>query len=490
MIIRLRSRDGLERVEVSDDSTVEDLRDSIHSQLGVPLDEMHLSQDAKLLTSRDPSTFIDLSNLSADLKSLKLAHGSMVYLWYLGTRDVPSATPKRNALATRPFGAKLTLNDVMARQTKIERQVKPTVEAVSFDSEAAGQFQLYLQSVTKFRVKRGGILYGTYDEENSTVNVEFIYEPPQSASPTRLNLEPNPKEGQEVDFLAQLLGLRKVGLIFSYASGQSQEWIADTHELLLMAKVQSEVGPFGVTATVAWVEEPPSEEGGKPNCYVHFEAFQCSKQCVDLFNKGWLRPRRRGESAKDEEGSGRISGGSDESKGNGSSSQVGSSSNSSKINDSNNNTNSSNGNGNNSASSNSSNSKDDQMDSDGITRLVNPEDPKNPTPAMLNSKDVGEVDNDFFLCPIAIRNHKGLLISSFPVENRLTSQSKSDLRDHLRRQGKKPYVERISDLHLLLWLSKQATLDANDMALLCDAVRYGRTVLEGYRAIIDSIAGL
>eukprot|EP00967_Tisochrysis_lutea_P088961 scaffold126495_cov14-Tisochrysis_lutea.AAC.1 len=50
--------------------------------------------------------------------------------------------------------------------------------------------------------------------------------------------------------------------------------------------------------------------------------------------------------------------------------------------------------------------------------------------------------------------------------------------------------ERLSDFHLLLWLSKQPNLDSNDMTLLCDAIRNRAPVLEGYRVIIDSIAGL
>ncbi len=53
-----------------------------------------------------------------------------------------------------------------------------------------------------------------------------------------------------------------------------------------------------------------------------------------------------------------------------------------------------------------------------------------------------------------------------------------------------PVQERLSDFHLLLWLSKQPNLDANDLTLLVDAVRTQSPVLEGYRVIIDSIAGL
>ena len=37
-------------------------------------------------------------------------------------------------------------------------------------------------------------------------------------------------------------------------------------------------------------------------------------------------------------------------------------------------------------------------------------------------KDLGEVDNDYFLIPVGIRDHEGGLHASFPVENRLLPQ--------------------------------------------------------------------
>ena len=39
-------------------------------------------------------------------------------------------------------------------------------------------FQSYVQSALAFSIKRGGILYGTKDEEGN-VTVHAIYEPPQ-----------------------------------------------------------------------------------------------------------------------------------------------------------------------------------------------------------------------------------------------------------------------------------------------------------------------
>ena len=41
---------------------------------------------------------------------------------------------------------------------------------------------------------------------------------------------------------------------------------------------------------------------------------------------------------------------------------------------------------------------------------------------IVAGKDVGEVDVDYFLIPVNIRDHEGPLRCSFPVENRLLPQ--------------------------------------------------------------------
>ena len=80
-----------------------------------------------------------------------------------------------------------------------------------------------------------------------------------------------PEEAQ-VDFLAGLLGYKKVGWIFSQ-SKQERDFIMHTGELLQTAAMQDEIGESGATVMVSWEE---NEQGGN----VHFEAFQCSEQCV------------------------------------------------------------------------------------------------------------------------------------------------------------------------------------------------------------------
>jgi hypothetical protein len=46
-----------------------------------------------------------------------------------------------------------------------------------------------------------------------------------------------------------------------------------------------------------------------------------------------------------------------------------------------------------------------------------------------------------------------------PPPPRLIPQTKADLKEHLRRLGSKPYEVRLSDMHLLLWLTKQPNMD-------------------------------
>ncbi len=92
-------RDGLERIEVADSATLGDLRAKIHQQLDIPIEQITLSQDAKLvrgggcigvscmcthnhthsqLTTKDPSSFTDLAHDSMTITKAGLTHGSMV----------------------------------------------------------------------------------------------------------------------------------------------------------------------------------------------------------------------------------------------------------------------------------------------------------------------------------------------------------------------------------------------------------------------------
>ncbi len=108
----------------------------------------------------------------------------------------------------------------------------------------------------------------------------------------------------------------------------------------------------------------------------------------------------------------------------------------------------------------------------------------------LLRKEVQEIDVEFFLVPTAILDHEGPLKASFPIENRFIGQTEADLRAALQKNQSRPYVERLSDFHLLLFLANCGTLDISDIALLAAAVRTRGNVQDGYRLIINTIAGI
>ena len=429
-------RDGLERVEVPDHATVADLKSIINEKLQIPIEDMLLSLDPKLLTTKGDAhaEFTDMINNDAPLSSLNVAHGTVVHLLYHFERQVEGV--KLSEFDKRPFGPHMTVSRMVAAQTRIERQDNPACASVSFDMHAANAFQSYVQSALAFSIKRGGILYGTVDEEgDGSVYVHAIYEPPQDGTPDSLILHRGTDEEQRADAVAAAFGWSKVGWIFTQST-KEREFICSAEEICQMAAIQSEMGEKAVTALVAMF--PPEEEGAAPE--VHFEAFQVSAQCVKLWEQGWFKIDTPLDT---------------------------------------------NGNHNNTTSGTKA-----VQEPSGTIPVQNPKDPVDKTPIIVAGKDVGEVDADYFLVPVGIKDHEGPVGSSFPIENRFLPQGAAELKSHLQRTSARPYAERLSDFHLLLYIAKQPGLEVEDVAALAAAVASKEPVPEGYKIIIESIAGI
>lgn len=412
LTIRLRSRDGLERLKISENATLGHLRGVVAETIGYDPETFVLSMDQALLTSKSPDTFLDLTEDGSSIASLGIKNGSMVYCHYHGTRDVNPGY-KRSAFEARPFGAHMDVAALMAKQVRMERQESPDATSVSFDRYAAHAFQAYIQSALAFSIKRCGILYGRVDEEKN-VFVDAIFEPEQSGKAERLTFERHNGQEQAAEVIANQLGLQKVGFVFNQSAGD-KDYIMNDEEIQQMCELQNEIGEHCVTGVFIQTEADGQVE-------VHLEAFQCSKQAVELWRDGWFQ----------------VPG----------------------------------------------------ADVSGTMRMKHPREPDVKLPVMIAGKDTDEVDNDFFLVPVPVRDHDGPLLSSFPVENRLTSQDQHDLKDHLMRQNKKPYTERLADFHLLLWLSTHGFDLQTDMTLLIDAIKQGQPIREGYRLLIENMAGM
>eukprot|EP00897_Mesotaenium_endlicherianum_P004380 jgi/Mesen1/3970/ME000210S03203 len=409
MLIRLRSRDGLERVNVDQTASVGDLQLKIQDELNIPIEEQKLSTRQELLLSKDPESLLDMRDASVSLSTLGVGHGSLVFLVYSGERSIrgPPVIPAGS------FGRKMTVDDMIAKQTRIERQEQAHCASVSFDRDAANVFQHYVHESLAFSIKRGGFMYGSVTE-GGEVSVDFVYEPPQQGAEDNLVLLRDPDEEKRVDLIAAGLGMRRVGFIFTQSvSAAKRDYTMSSAEVRQAAELHAESGfeHFATAIVKLEVNGGEGEDGGGAAADVHFEAFQLSDQCVRLFNDGWFV-----ESPETE-----------------------------------------------------------------------PKLSKMKAQVIFVGKDVTEVDNDFFLVPVKILDHQGSLSTNFPVENRIPPPVEHNLKQHMERYKSKPYVERISDFHLLFFVARFFELD--DIPHLAECVRTQGPVPDGYQLMIDALSG-
>ncbi|KAK8946523.1 NPL4-like protein 1 [Platanthera zijinensis] len=413
MIVRIRSRDGLERVAVPDpkSATVDTLKTLIQAQLGVPVPAQILSNDRNLLIAKSPAeagSLSDLSNPSTPLSTFGISHGSLIFLFYEGMRSVRGPSGPAAVTPAGSFGRKMTMDDLIARQMRVSRQENPHCDSTSFDRDAAHAFQLYVNETLAFAIKRGGFMYGRIGEKGA-IEVDFIYEPPQVGTEDVLTLLRDPEEEKLVEAIAIGLGMRRVGFVFTQAVGREGkgEYTMSRREVIQAAELQAE---GGIQEWVTAVVKLEVNEDGAAD--VHFEAFQMSDICVKLFKEGWL-------DTEDVNGDPKVS----------------------------------------------------KMKKDVV----------------VGTKDVREVDNDFFLVPVKISDHQGSLSSAFPIENRLTPVTLRALKSHMDRSKSLPFVKRISDFHILLLLAKYLDLN-NDVPTLAECVQRQAAVSEGYQLLIESLA--
>jgi len=411
MIIRARTRDGTERVVVPSSSiTIAELKAVFERELKVPAGDQILSSSLDVLTSKTPGDFLDMADDAATIASVGLReNGAMVHVRYSVEREPTKTTAATHNDARGLTGRKMTVDQMIAAQTRIERQEAPHCASVSFDANAANVFQTYVNYTLGFKQVRFGWLYGTRDEENKA-RVEAIYEPEQEGSEEDVDVLEETQEDHNADCIASAFGLTRIGCIISTPKDE-RDFTLSAKEVARIARLQSKYGNTFVTAVVSTFEDEDD------NWQVSFEAFQLSDLAIRIYERGWFS----GKCGVDENG--------------------------------------------------------EEMK--GVSKLTNE--------VMVERKDVFDVDNDFFLVTVPILDHQGAISTSFPVENRLHPiQTVDDLREALRKE--KPYAERLKDFHLLLFLAKH--LDINDLVSIASASHGGEEIPEGYRLIIDCLAGI
>mmetsp|Transcript_16037 Transcript_16037/g.11565 ORF Transcript_16037/g.11565 Transcript_16037/m.11565 type:complete len:435 (+) Transcript_16037:59-1363(+) len=188
-------------------------------------------------------------------------------------------------MALRDIKMKWTLTEFVSLDEqftyKIKHQEKSVCKKVSTDSSAIDMFQNYVRSLD-FRSIRVGYLYGTVSEDQS-VKVEVVYEPPQESTEMTFHVWEDPKE-EKIKLLTELLGLKKVGWIFAHPPREKGFFFSGP-EVLFTAEQQLE-SAGGVEDTPFVTVKVTLDE----NSQTVVEAFQVSKQCMEMVAEGVMRP--------------------------------------------------------------------------------------------------------------------------------------------------------------------------------------------------------
>ena len=108
-----------------------------------------------------------------------MEHGSIVYCLYSVAREPTPTMAAQHRSELK--GGKMTVETMIARQTRIERQETPHCASVSVDAHAANAFQAYVNGTLGFNQMRFGWMFGSVDESGA-VMVHAVYEPEQEGS--------------------------------------------------------------------------------------------------------------------------------------------------------------------------------------------------------------------------------------------------------------------------------------------------------------------
>ena len=194
---------------------------------------------------------------------------------------------------------------------KIQRQEESWIvkdRGLSLDSDSCNDFQSYLRNFN-FQRNRFAYLYGKVqeaeDEGDATtttkpaktdsdkkseeytkkrVIVEAIYEPPQEADPEAaegfVQLEDDIED--KVETIAEALGLQKVGWIFGHPP-REKGFQMSAAEVIMATEMQLEAADGVEPTPFVTVKVTIGDDGN-----VSFEAFQVSRQCMEMVAEGAL----------------------------------------------------------------------------------------------------------------------------------------------------------------------------------------------------------
>ena len=172
------------------------------------------------------------------------------------------------------------------RAVRVQAQApgRDDVRERSLDADSCQVFQNYLQQLG-WRQARVGVLYGTFEDDN-TVRVECIREPPQNCTSHRFELLEDAYE-ETVEQLVAMLRLRKVGWIVAHPP-REDGFFFSAQEVVHAAYGQLEAGDGPNATPFVTVRVTVNAEDGTSA----FDAYQAGERSLSPRNVPSLSVRR------------------------------------------------------------------------------------------------------------------------------------------------------------------------------------------------------
>ncbi|KAK2964141.1 putative Nuclear protein localization protein 4 like protein [Blattamonas nauphoetae] len=307
---------------------------------------------------------------------------------------------------------------------RLKSQTKRKCKQFRISSAAGQAFSSFAITYGK-QFKRIGFIFGR-ETEDKAVEAEWIYEPPQVSSEAGAGLLRS-DEVELVERIAGCFGLKMLGWIFTH---DWRDYVMSPYEEIQASKFQLKYGHRFTTLTML-VDEPPAEalekaavpkkdKDGKPievkpPTKGGMEAFQISMQLTRLVRRDIIKAEQD-----------------------------------------------------------------------------RPEVIQTTEPVLVEMRETGEVPIEFGLVTIPIVAFTSSFSSSFPVENRpIDPPTLPDLKSYLFNQKRKgfSFAESLRDLHLLIYLTQH--FDKDVVFQIAQAAAIGSFAgCEGYEVMLRSLVGM
>ena len=251
-VLRIKTKDGTERLTVPAGATLGSVRAQIESELQVPISQQSLARAEQTgPVARKGAPFSSADDAS-QLGALGVANGDIIFLDYMMERKNQAQYVEKDPFKTLVAEGELrkqgkdqwTLTSFLDyRSTKefvLGAPPEPHAKYIQIDQRATQTFMNYMIA-TGFMQKRVGYLYGRWVTDAASgeqgVQVHAIYEPQQECTDQQIVLVDDPDGEAKVAQVTAMLGLVRVGVILGHPA---REYVFSVNEILLASKLHSQ----------------------------------------------------------------------------------------------------------------------------------------------------------------------------------------------------------------------------------------------------------